>query len=65
VMIEYIKSGADNQARSIKLSSLRTGTTNDALEDKIDSLGKRLDASDIQKGDWQKKIKQPKPKPKK
>ncbi len=58
VTIEYVKKGSDNQARSIKLSSLRTGTTNDALENKIDALGKRQDASDIQKGDWQDKIHQ-------
>jgi Domain of unknown function (DUF4124) len=35
VTIEYVKKGNDNQARSIRLSSSRTGTTNDALENKM------------------------------
>jgi hypothetical protein len=53
VTIEYIKKGDDNHARSVTVSILQAGTTNEALENP-DAAGKRQNAGDIQKGVWQK-----------
>ena len=49
--IEYIKEGDSNRARSITVSLLSLGVTNEALENP-DAPGKRKDAGDIQKGIW-------------
>ena len=52
VTVEYIKRGGDHHARSVTVSILRAGTTNDALENP-DAPGKRQNAGDIQKGVWE------------
>jgi hypothetical protein len=53
VTIEYIKKGDENQARSITVSLLSAGITNEALENP-DAPGKRQNAGETQKGVWQK-----------
>lgn len=52
VTIEYIKKGDENQARSITVSLLSAGITNEALENP-DAPGKRQNAGGIQKGVWE------------
>jgi len=52
VTIEYIKEGGDNHARSVTVSILQAGTTNDTLENQ-DGAGKRQNAGETQKGVWQ------------
>ena len=52
VTIEYIKEGGDNHARSVTVSILQAGTTNDALENQ-DGAGKRQNAGETQKGVWE------------
>jgi hypothetical protein len=52
VTIEYIKSGGENQARSITVSLLSAGVANEALENP-DAPGKMGNAGDIQKSVWE------------
>lgn len=52
VTVEYIKRGDENQARSITVSLLSAGITNEALENP-DAPGKRQNAGDIQKSVWE------------
>jgi len=52
VTIEYIKEGGDNHARSVTVSILQAGTTNDSLENQ-DGAGKRQNAGETQKGVWE------------
>jgi len=52
VTIEYIKEGGDNHARSVTVSILQAGTTNEALGNQ-DGAGKRQTAGETQKGVWE------------
>jgi hypothetical protein len=52
VTIEYIKEGGDNHARSVTVSILQAGTTNDALENQ-DGAGKRQNPGEAQKRVWE------------
>ena len=52
VTVEYIKKGDDNHARSVTVSILQAGTTNEALENP-DAPGKRQNPGDIQKSVWE------------